>query len=240
MAQLLALPSVCVSVAPADGPSVRHWLKSHLPYPLVCAIARATNRPWLGAEHRTERLVEYAWVLRHLVPGRILDYGYAGSYFAEALCQFGTVLGVDPRETPPICHPNFIYWSVDLWEGTHTGRELRFDTIVCVSVLEHYLPFTDTVCRLRAQLAPGGVLLVTVPVGPPQRFKGYRTITEEELAPLGGVIRYRVKTPQGWLPSSAFPDVRSTEHETRALGLLRLPGPPRVVGADPSLGSGPR
>ena len=110
---------------------LRHWIKSHLPYPVVTAIARAINPPFLADIQRCERLDEYAWVLKHVQGPRIVDVGYAGSYFAQMLTWWGEVTGVDPRDTPHIQSP---YFRRE-WPWVSTG----YDTAVCVSVLEHDL-----------------------------------------------------------------------------------------------------
>ena len=160
---------------------IRSWVKAHLPYPLVLAIARAINRPWMEDLHRTERLTEYTWVLGevaryHQDGDRILDFGYAGGYFDEMLCQFGQVTGIDPRETPPIKHPNFHRewpWAQPLG---------LYGTIVSISTLEHLPTARMWVEVMLSALKPGGQLLITIPCGAePQQFKGYRLWSLREL-----------------------------------------------------------
>lgn len=216
---------------------LRSWLKHHLPYPLTCAISELINPPMLAQEQRSERLTEYSWVLHqmgkhHPTGGRILDFGYAGSYFAEALCQFGQVMGCDLRRTPEIRHPNF----------HHVGELPRgdtFDTIVCLSVLEHYLDADSWVRRFMQQLAPGGQVLITVPTGHPQHFRGYRTYLPSTILAWPGqvTIDYFHRTARGWLAGAGFfPD--STEHQVNVVACVRItnrdPGSQPTDSTDPT------
>lgn len=207
--------------------SVRQWVKHALPYSVTCAVSRLINPPLLADIARSERIIEYAWVLsqigkHHRPGGNIMDFGYAGSYFAQALCQFGVVVGVDPRETPKIQDADF----QRRWPLQGEG----FDTIVCVSVLEHIF-CRNTACHcawdilddLRGRLVIGGQLLWTVPTGPRQEFQGYRTI--DPYPAFGGAHEVSVfhRTPEGWKPRDpAAPAPRSTEHQVNAVACVRI------------------
>ena len=210
---------------------VRGWLKHALPYPLTCAIARAIAVPFLAQEQRCERLWEYSWVLHHVKGPRIMDFGYAGSYFAEALCQFGAVVGVDPRNTPTIDQMRF-----------RSVRQLveaegLFDTIVCVSVLEHYLSLEVVIPQLYGRLAPGGQLLITHPTSlwKPVQFRGYQELRPiwSQLIP-GSEVATEVwlRTSQGWMAHSPEAlrifEGPNSEHRTTTLACTRLvrPAPP--------------
>ena len=209
--------------------TVRNWVKHALPYAVTCAVARGLNPPFLADIQRCERLQEYAWVLgqvgqHHPVGGPLLDFGYAGSYFAEALCQFGAVVGVDLRHTPRIRHPWFApQTTLDAAGGPYA-------TIVCVSVLEHYLDVRAWVARLFASLRPGGQLLLTYPttLDAPKRFRGY-----QELSVPWGALGYLVnghevflRTGGGWLPYGVAARAQwlgpNTEHRVTTLACVRL------------------
>lgn len=215
--------------------NIRNTLKHCLPYPITCAIARMVNRPFLEDIHRCERIVEYAWVIRNLRVGRLLDFGCAGSYFTEMLCQFGDVVGCDPRRTPVIAHPRLSYeWPL---------QSIGFDTILAVSVLEHHLPADEIVKDLLWRLHPKGQLMITVPTSAtPLTFHGYRTFTQQDFqrwmlfgqerpCHLGGTFFRR--TDRGWemlnaaghesLLNEQLPD--STEHQVNAVACVRLVKP---------------
>ena len=194
--------------------TLRSRVKAALPYPLTCAIARLVNRPFLADIQRSERLVEYAWVLHHVKGPRIADVGYAGSYLAEALCLFGTVVGVDPRETPAITHPHFR-------REAKLSHGAPYETVVCVSVLEH-LPRREAhwlLWQMVESLTPTGQALVTVPCGSEGPFHGYQPFSEAELEVWPGVQTVQVVTRQ------AGPN---QEHLVTRVALVQLgPIPPR-------------
>lgn len=224
---------------------VRNWLKHQLPYWLTCAISRAINPPFLSDLHRSERLVEYAWVLAHLgkyhPPGqRIADVGYAGSYLAEAFCQFGPVVGIDPLKTPQITHPRFqASWPFrlsDLTPAPYTG--------ICISVLEHLpreeaLEIIDELCQLPQAL-------ITVPVAPlATKFRGYTPFTLSEIWDWADEASFEVfrREPEGWwlkidgaylgAPEGTLTILNrlvehlpeSTEHRVNAVACVRLRNP---------------
>lgn len=208
--------------------SLRQWLKHRLPYSVTCAIARAISVPFLAQEQRCERLWEYSWVLHHVKGPRIMDFGYAGSYLAEALCQFGAVVGVDPRDTPRIAHLRF--------HGVRRLAEVSgsFNTIVCVSVLEHYLPYKGLVQDLYARLEPGGQLLITHPttLWEPYQFRGYQELRPEwpRLLPTASVAtKVWLLTAGGWVAESPEALLEfegpNTEHRTTTLACTRITRP---------------
>lgn len=190
---------------------LRHWIKAVLPYPLVCAVARAINQPFLADVQRSERLTEYAWVLHQVRGPLIADVGYAGSYFAEMLCQVGRVVGIDPRDTPQIAHPNFTRVWPFSWETTG-----GFSTIVCISVLEH-LPREEAnrlVSQMTHALAPGGRLLITTPTGHEAPFRGYAPFTRSELDAWGGHVTVVRRRPG-----------ENQEHDVATVALVRITRP---------------
>lgn len=214
---------------------MRQWIKHHLPYGLTCGIARLINRPFLEPESRCERLVEYTWVLNNMKPGRTLDFGYAGSYLAQALCFFGPVDGVDLRRTPPIRHENFSHYR-DIPNGA------LYDNIVCVSVLEHIFCHNEPCCHCAADivdsfyqhLAPGGQVLLTYPLGIGKRFKGYRELNVSILG-ISDNPKWRMEC------LGVGETALNTEHKTSLLALTRLtrpqPSQPPSWRSDPTLGS---
>ncbi len=202
----------------ASIPSLRTRVKGWLPFWLTTAIARAINRPWLEPEHRCERLWEYAWVLNNVRGPRIADVGYASSYLAEALCLFGDVDGVDPRDEPRIVHPRF--------RRLPAGRLSAdtYDTIVCISVLEHLSrPVASRlVGEMYAALVPGGQALLTVPCGNEGPFRGYNPFTTAEIQRWPGYVEHRA-IQRAWRPN--------TEHEVTCVALVRLVHPGGGLGS---------
>lgn len=178
-------------------------MKNLLPYELTCAVARLINRPFLEQESRCERIVEYAWVLNNMRPGRTLDFGYAGSYFARALCLFGPVHGVDLRHTPKIAHPQFIHFT--------SIPMVQYDNIVCVSVLEHHLDVRHWIKEFLQHLKPDGQILMTFPTGDGRVFQGYREVARDLLP---GNAQ--------WHEVGSGPN---TEHKVNHLALVRLTHP---------------
>ena len=190
---------------------LRTRVKEALPYWLTCAIARALNPTFLADIHRCERLDEYAWVLKHVQGPRIVDVGYAGSYFAQMLTEWGQVTGVDPRDAPHIPCPRFHReWP---WIGT------GYDTAVCVSVLEH-LSREDAYALVERMYVRSKQVLITVPYGS-GRFMGYQPFTDEELARFPGRLEVELVDYGG----------QNSTHQVAQVAFVRLTHP-----ADPSLG----
>lgn len=220
----------------------RTRIKQALPYWLTCAISRVINPPLLADLHRSERIVEYAWVLgelgkRHPFGLPILDIGYAGSYLVEMECQFGPVVGVDPRRTPRIAHPQFVH------RGPPTGPPYYpplLYTGICVSVLEHLA--REEAGKILETLGRCQQAFITVPLAPTaHQFKGYRPFTLAEIWDWPGCVEFSVyRREDGWWRSlnGAFIGVgmgqdmileaivehlpESSEHQVNAVALVRL------------------
>lgn len=120
-----------------------------------------------------ERIVEIPWVLGNLPrsPARILDVGASESPLALMLASLGyQVTAVDLR-TYPFTHPNLEIVAGDI---TKLNLSAKFDTVVCLSTLEHIgLPVYGgremlagdnlALQQMHRWLKPGGYLLLTVP-----------------------------------------------------------------------------
>ena len=128
----------------------------------------------------SERIIEKAWVLRHLEGldngSKILDVGCAESLLSMELASNGfLVIGVDVRHFP-LSHPNF-----HLIQGDVTTAPLEpcfFDAAILLSTIEHIglgwygdpkgeNQQEAAMAQIYRLLKPGGRLLVTVPFGRP-------------------------------------------------------------------------
>jgi len=100
-----------------------------------------------------------------LPPGRrLLDLGAAGGHLGRAVrgrCAY--IAGVEPDPgLPPDCREGYDDWrSTDaLSAGTW---DAPFDVAVCADVLEHLPRPEELLARIQEWLAPGGLLLVSLP-----------------------------------------------------------------------------
>lgn len=103
--------------------------------------------------------------IRGLPPGRrLLDLGAAGGHLGRAVrdrCAF--LAGVEPDpEVPASARAGYDDWrSADALSAGSWPQS--FDVVVCADVLEH-LPRPERLLeKVRAWLAPGGTLLVSLP-----------------------------------------------------------------------------
>ncbi len=126
----------------------------------------------------TERVIEYPFVFRNLLPqkgNKVLDFGCAESLLSYQLLSNGyLVTGVDLRDYH-IPLKNFKFIQGDIFDIEWTENE--FDAVTAISAVEHIglsgygnIPQDDQT-DLRALkvfsqiLKPGGQLLLTVPAG---------------------------------------------------------------------------
>ncbi len=140
---------------------------------------------------QSERIVEYPWVFSQLREktqavldaGSILNHGYLMSYMLEKTPLnnakiYIITLGPEKRA---FWESGISYIYDDL--RSMPFRDAMFDTIICVSTLEHIgfdnvrytqdpaasrtspHEFTSAMCELWRTLQPGGQLLLTVPYG---------------------------------------------------------------------------
>jgi 2-polyprenyl-3-methyl-5-hydroxy-6-metoxy-1,4-benzoquinol methylase len=102
----------------------------------------------------------------------VLELGAAAGYFTEWLMEQGAsvdVVDIDPeagRATEAYARRIVIAdLDSDGWETALSGGGVtpRYDFIVCADVLEHLRDGARLLARLRALLAPGGELLLSVP-----------------------------------------------------------------------------
>jgi SAM-dependent methyltransferase len=111
------------------------------------------------------RYSSHALLLRHFAsPGdrrRVLDVGCAEGQFADLLSRRGyRATGID---WPGTAHPDTIeFYGADLDGGLGTVGG-GFDFIVCADVLEHLRDPLRILIECRERLAPGGVVVASLP-----------------------------------------------------------------------------
>jgi SAM-dependent methyltransferase len=185
-----------------------------------------------GGPRASERVVEVPWVLsRYRGERRVLDVGYANAPAAYLTLLLG--LGVEQLHcvdlaVRPMVGANAARADVRLLPY----RDGAFSLVLCVSTLEHigldntrYAPFTEraaedgvAMAEIGRVLAPGGRLMVTVPVG---RQEDHGWFHQYDLAEWARLLHrgpyeteeqstFRV-TPHGWV----------REHELDSLAELR-------------------
>lgn len=140
-----------------------------------------------------ERIVEQPFVfaaLAGLPPGsRILDVGGSESTVGLSLATLGQeVTVVDPRPYP-VAHPNLTHASCRLDELETPAAP--FDAAVVLSAVEHFGldhyatgwadPRADlaALARLRELVAPGGLLVLTVPFGAQAGIDDFQRVYDE-------------------------------------------------------------
>ena len=195
----------------------------------ACARALA-GRPWLEDRHGAgfdERVVEYPWVMQRLGAGALLlDAGSTlnhGAMHPLVLSRYATVLHLNPYSDDGYrsddAHVRYVRADVRA-PGLRGGLSL----ITCISVLEHVGKDNSRygatsgdgaatrgapARALRALLAPGGRLLLTVPYGRAEDHGWFaqldaRALDEAiaEFGPAGVVVSY-FHHRDGWREASA-------------------------------------
>lgn len=202
---------------------------------------KARARLFGGTVRVNERIVEYPQILRWLPEGgAVLDIGCVSSRLPIQLASMGyAVHGLDTRAYP-YTHPNFTFFRSDLfqWQAPR-----QYDIVCLVSVIEHfglggYGDFVTTdadfqaMARIREWLAPGGVLLMSVPYGQAGITPKHRIYDRARLEQLvGGLTRereiYYKRVDGAWMTSSAeaLAQVASPELPPNGVAILRLRKP---------------
>ena len=134
----------------------------------------------------TERLVEYAFLERNLIPtnvtATILDIGSAESVLTKAISKFGirrwSVIGIDVRGMPIRQSSSpFVFLRMD--SRKLAFRDEVFDQVICISTIEHIgipsetygihekdnIGDLTTISEIYRILKKGSTLILTLPYG---------------------------------------------------------------------------
>lgn len=115
-----------------------------------------------------DHLCRYTWALKHCMNKQVLDACCGTGYGARLLATVATrVVGVDIAEAAIATAQAF--WSAPniMWRQCaieDLSAQDPFDTVVCLEALEHLDDMEVGLAKLLALTAPGGLLLLSVPV----------------------------------------------------------------------------
>jgi glycosyltransferase involved in cell wall biosynthesis len=102
--------------------------------------------------------------LRKRPPQRILNVGCGDGRFGELLRSYGhTVIGLDRVKVNGVADRLDGFVEADLNQGLPKDIGTRFDAVVAADVLGHTMDPEAVLGQLRKLLAPGGVVIVSVP-----------------------------------------------------------------------------
>ena len=127
----------------------------------MAATAEGTSRYQFKAAPYSSHTLLLAEFPEHGEGRRVLDVGCAIGYLSEILAQRGfAVTSIDWPNSP---HPPTVEFAgADLDNGLPPLRG-QFDYIICADVLEHLRAPLELLKECRARLAPGGMLVGSLP-----------------------------------------------------------------------------
>ena len=104
-----------------------------------------------------------AW-MAEVPPGRVLDLGCSSGELAVKLRKQGhTVTGVDAQELDGVRDALDHFVLADLSTGLPEGLDGPYDVVIAADVLEHVPKPERLLAEVRDVLAPGGLVVVSVP-----------------------------------------------------------------------------
>jgi 2-polyprenyl-3-methyl-5-hydroxy-6-metoxy-1,4-benzoquinol methylase len=104
--------------------------------------------------------------LGHRSPANLLDLGCSGGLLSARIRDLGhTVTGVDVLEIDGVRDrvDHFIQADLDRGLPSEVGARGPYDVVVCGDILEHVRQPEQLLSEIRGLLAPGGVLITSVP-----------------------------------------------------------------------------
>jgi SAM-dependent methyltransferase len=160
-----------------------------------------------------DRDIEWSWISAHMPsgPGEALDFGPGGSYLGLVAAQRGfnvTAIDLEPVHWPYL-HPQLRFMQENILKLTLPKE--HFDLVINCSTVEHVglvgrygvtknWPDGDleAMARLRDFMKPGGVMLLTIPVGQEAIFAPLSRVYGSQRLPqlLNG---YRIEKAVFWV-----------------------------------------
>lgn len=114
------------------------------------------------AESSSHRVL-LSW-LAEAAPKRVLDLGCSSGHLGELLRVAGhEVIGVDSRKMEGVADRLDGFIEADLNAGLPHEVGTDYDVVLCADVLEHLVDPGALLTRATSVLAPGGVIMVSVP-----------------------------------------------------------------------------
>lgn len=103
--------------------------------------------------------------------GDILEVGCGFGNFTKTLAQFGKVWAIDNdpvcvKKTKLIATPSIKVQKGDIEQNRSIFGKRKFNTIVCLNVLEHILDDSKTLTHMYQKLKRHGNLILLVPIHP--------------------------------------------------------------------------
>ncbi|TFG50742.1 MAG: DUF268 domain-containing protein [Candidatus Brocadiia bacterium] len=157
---------------------------------------RLHGLPASGFDLGGEKILDWGWCLGNLPHSprqRILDVGCAQAPILPAALAMGhEVYGIDTEELPYNL-PDLTFYQADFLD--HDFGSSRFDVIILCSIVEHIglakrygqrdVPDGDlqAMRKVAGLLKPGGILMLTVPVGKDMLFSPWHRIYGPERIP---------------------------------------------------------
>ena len=110
--------------------------------------------------------------IKSFLTGKILEIGCGIGNFTKTLLEFGQVYGIDIREdyvneTKKILKTNGAKIGLgDIEKGGYFFKDEKFDSIVCINVLEHVKDDTRALGNIYNLLKKSGLLILIIPAYP--------------------------------------------------------------------------
>lgn len=146
---------------------------------------RVFDMPRLYGVSLSERIVEYSWVLNNIEGRKILDVGCHGTFFPLTLANLDyKVTGIDLKEWK-LPHPYYRFEKCDARSLPFEKND--FDTIICISTLEHINVSNDLDEELKVMdnfkriLNEKGIVLMTFGYGSKLKVEDEVTYDEESV-----------------------------------------------------------
>jgi 2-polyprenyl-3-methyl-5-hydroxy-6-metoxy-1,4-benzoquinol methylase len=131
------------------------------------------SREYVHPKHLLGETEQNYWYLAHIAPdATVLDVGCGnGMHSLKAARRCREVVGVDAsldslgvalRTGRTLPSPNAAFFAADLEQGLPVQGS-RFDTVICLDLLEHVYQRDLLLTEIRRALKPGGSMLLSVP-----------------------------------------------------------------------------